>query len=125
MVLDNVAYLTKKPGLFVLQKGELIFTDFPSVVGPFTLSKPICLNCCSGKLKMFLPNLIRFITIIALISAPVTPDLSERCKGGCNYYVCKDQPCTGKGAKSWHSQEECDILKEIGKVFDTFKVYHT
>ena len=70
--------------------GELIFTDFPCVAGPFTLSKPLCLKC---------------------LAADVTPERSQKCLGGCNYYVCKDQDgCAG----NWHSEEECRILKELG-----------
>ena len=72
--------------------GELIFADFPSVAGPFTLSKPICLNCLAEDVS--------------------PPQLSQKCSGGCNYYVCKSGCADAK--HGWHSEEECRILKELG-----------
>ena len=71
-----------------IKKDEILIEDFPAVVGPYTLSKALCLKCCSS---------------------PVTNENSVLCK--CKYFVCKDECCSGSG---WHSTEECETLQNIG-----------
>ena len=72
--------------------GELIFEDYPFVVGPFTVSQPVCLICNSQPLGEERGSLA--------------------CPGNCGFLVCKDElPCIGASKCNWHNLE-CSILKE-------------
>ena len=72
--------------------GEVIFEDYPFVVGPFTVSQPLCLICNSQ---------------------PLGEDRgSLACEGKCGFLVCKDElSCIGASKCNWHTTE-CNILKE-------------
>ena len=72
--------------------GEVIFEDYPFVVGPFTVSQPVCLVCNSQPLS--------------------EARGSSACEGKCGFLVCKDElMCIGASKCNWH-KTECNILKE-------------
>ena len=72
--------------------GEVIFEDYPFVVGPFTVSQPVCLICSSKPIGEARGSLT--------------------CEGNCGFLVCKDElSCIGASRCNWHAIE-CKIIKE-------------
>ena len=75
-----------------ISAGDVIFEDYPFVVGPFTVSQPVCLVCNTKPLGEARGSLA--------------------CEGMCGFLVCKDElPCIGASKCNWHTTE-CKILKD-------------
>ena len=77
-----------------IEEDELILTEEAFVVGPFTISVPICLACN--------------------MSLVGRPEDSQWCPNGCGFQLCKNCSSMGRkngGNKDWH-QLECRMIQK-------------
>lgn len=71
-----------------IDKNQVVLQDRAYVVGPFTVSMPLCLNCHVS---------------------PLTLEKTRECPGGCGYRVCID--CQNqRPMETLHHRLECPIL---------------
>ena len=78
---DRGRYLVARK---TIAKNEVILEDVAHVVGPFTVSMPLCLNCHAS---------------------PLTLQGARECSGGCGYLLCKECCCQ---LQLSHEQQEGD-----------------
>ena len=76
---DRGRYLVARK---TIAKNEVVLEDVAHVVGPFTVSMPLCLNCHAS---------------------PLTLQGARECSGGCGYQLCKECCCQLQPS---HEQED-------------------
>lgn len=73
-----------------IEKNEIVLIDEPFVMGPFTVSSPLCLSCNARPLTSSSTTL-------------------TKCPGLCGFWLCC-QKCCSKDQNFWHAMYECPLL---------------